>query len=60
VAGYFRDKLIFDVDIDVSSAGKRINLTGYRKSSTSLRRPHGLCFIDDETLVAISMAKFPS
>jgi DNA-binding beta-propeller fold protein YncE len=57
VAGYFRNKLVvFDVDIAVSSAGKRVNLTGFQEiTSTSLKLPHGLSFIDDETLVVANL-----
>ena len=53
VAGYKKNKLVvFDVAIEVSAAGKRVSLQDFIEiTSPSLHAPHGLCFIDDQTLV---------
>ncbi len=53
IAGFARNKiLVVDVEIAVSVAGKRVDLTDcVEVESSSLRGPHGLSFIDDEILV---------
>src|SRR5207237_6946749 len=53
IAGYARNKiLVVDVEITVSAAGKRVDLTDcVEMESSSLHGPHGLSFIDDETLL---------
>lgn len=53
VAGYKKNKLVvFDVAIEVSAAGKRVSLQDFIEiTSPGLHAPHGLCFIDDQTLV---------
>jgi len=53
IAGYARNKiLVVDVEITVSVASKRVDLTDCVEiESSSLHGPHGLSFIDDETLV---------
>jgi hypothetical protein len=53
IAGYAKNKiLVVDVEIVVSVAGKRVDLTDcVEMESSSLHGPHGLSFIDDETLV---------
>src|SRR5512141_435118 len=53
IAGFARNKiLVVEVDITASEACKRVELTDCLEvESSSLRAPHGLSFIDDETLV---------
>ena len=53
IAGYARNRiLVVEVDIVASEAGKSVELTDWLEvESSSLRSPHGLAFIDDETLV---------
>lgn len=53
IAGFARNKLVvLDVDIASSAAGKRVILTDFMEiTSSSLHAPHGLFFIDEETLV---------
>lgn len=53
VAGFARNKLVvFDVEIATSAAGKRVILTDFIEiTSSSLHAPHGLFFIDEETLI---------
>jgi DNA-binding beta-propeller fold protein YncE len=47
--------VLFDVGIDASAGKKRVALTGVAEfSSPSLNYPHGIDFIDDETLVVAS------
>ena len=53
VAGFAKNKLVvFDVEIAASAGGKRVALTDFVEiRSPSLRAPHGLCFIDEATLI---------
>lgn len=54
LAGFAKNKIVvLDVEIDASAAGKAsVRLTdAIEITSSSLHRPHGLFFIDDETLV---------
>src|SRR5436190_16297890 len=53
IAGYAKNKiLVGDVEIAFSAAGKSVDLTGcVEVESPSLHGPHGLSFIDDDTLV---------
>ena len=53
IAGFAKSKLlVLDVDIVASADGKRVILTDFMEiTSPSLLRPHGLFFIDEETLV---------
>jgi hypothetical protein len=53
VASYSRNKLVlFEVRIDASRSSKTIALTDVREfSSAYLRQPHGVQFIDDETII---------
>jgi DNA-binding beta-propeller fold protein YncE len=53
VAGFAKNKLVvLDVEIAVSAAGKGVALTDFMEiRSSSLHAPHGLCFIDDTTLI---------
>ncbi len=54
LAGFAKNKVVIvEVDIDASGAGKpSVSLTDALEiTSSSLRRPHGLFFIDDQTLV---------
>ena len=53
LAGFARNRiLVVDVEIAVSGAGKSVELTGCVEiESSSLHGPHGLAFIDDESLV---------
>jgi len=57
VLGYYRDKIVvFDVEIDASRSRTKVHLTGSQEiTSSSLRRPHGLSFVDDETLVVANL-----
>jgi DNA-binding beta-propeller fold protein YncE len=44
--------LVIDVEIDVAASGKQVALTGFMDiSSPNLRKPHGVSFIDDDTLI---------
>jgi hypothetical protein len=68
IAGYEENKItIFDIHIDISQNEKRISLTDVTQvSSKSFRSPHGLHFIDDETIIVAnrdgdaSIIKLPS
>jgi DNA-binding beta-propeller fold protein YncE len=53
VAGFAKNKLVvFDVEISASASGRKVALTDFMEiRSSSLHAPHGLCFIDDETLI---------
>jgi DNA-binding beta-propeller fold protein YncE len=53
VAGYKKNKLVvFDVAIEVTAAGTRVSIQDFIEiTSPGLHAPHGLCFIDDQTLV---------
>ena len=53
IAGFEKNKLLLiDVEFDFSGGGKRIALTKCIEiTAPNLRKPHGLTFIDDETLV---------
>lgn len=53
VAGYKKNKLVvFDVALEVTAAGTRVSLPDFIEiTSPGLHAPHGLCFIDDQTLV---------
>lgn len=53
VAAFNRSRIaVFDVDIGGSSAAKEVTLTGVVEfTSSCLNYPHGLDFIDDESLV---------
>jgi len=56
VAAFNRSRIaIFDIDIVASSAAKEVTLTGVVEfTSSCLNLPHGLDFIDDESLVVAS------
>ena len=53
VAGFVKNKIaVFDIHIAVSQDGKSITLTDVAEiSSTHFNCPHGLDFIDDETMI---------
>ena len=53
VAGYHRNAIaLFDIEIGASGGGKRVALTDVLEiTSSSFDAPHGLAFIDDDTLV---------
>lgn len=53
VAGFVKNKIaVFDIHIAVSQDGKSITLTDVAEiSSTHFNCPHGLDFIDDETII---------
>ena len=53
VACYGRKRItIFDLDISASDSTRKVILEDYVEiSSSSLRAPHGLIFLDDETLI---------
>jgi DNA-binding beta-propeller fold protein YncE len=56
IVGYKKNKLVvFDVDIAVSSGITTVSLTDVVEvTSASLSAPHGLTFIDDETLIVVN------
>jgi hypothetical protein len=58
VAGFIRDRIaVFDIDIRKAGDDMQVTLTGgVELSSPALSRPHGLDFIDDETLVVANRA----
>ena len=53
VAGFAKNILVvFDVELVASSAGTNVALTDFVEiKSSSLHAPHGLCFIDESTLI---------
>jgi 6-phosphogluconolactonase (cycloisomerase 2 family) len=53
VVGFLRNTLfIFDVDFDLSTSDKSVSLTGLKEiTSSCLKKPHSVFFIDDDTLV---------
>ncbi|MEP7206433.1 MAG: hypothetical protein ABI920_05800 [Casimicrobiaceae bacterium] len=57
-AGFGHNKIIvFDVQLDVVAGGTRVRLTDWvEMKSPSLKRPHGLVFIDEKTLVVANRA----
>ena len=68
VAAFIRHRVaLFDIDIATSAAGPHVTLTGgVELSSPALSSPHGLDFIDDETLIVadrhggVAMFKLPT
>ena len=56
VASFHRNRIVvFDIDIASSSGVTQVALTGgVELSSPALQRPHGLDFIDDDTLIVTS------
>jgi hypothetical protein len=56
VAGFTKNRItVFDVAINVCGGGPRITLTGGAElASPALQQPHGLDFIDDDTLITTS------
>lgn len=56
VASFLRDRIfVFDIDIASSSGSPTVALTGgVALSSPALRWPHGVDFIDDDTLIVTS------
>jgi sugar lactone lactonase YvrE len=56
VAGFLRNRLtVFDVDIASSSGATQVALTGgVVLSSTALQLPHGIAFVDENTLIVTS------
>ena len=56
VASYYRNRIVvFDIDIASSSGATQVALTGgVELLSPALRLPHGLGFIDDNTLIVTS------
>ena len=59
VASFHRNRVVvFDVDVAGSAGAPRVALTGgVELSSPALRWPHGVEFIDDETLVVTSRGR---
>ena len=59
VASFYRDRVVvYDVDIASSSGATRIALTGgVELSSPALQWPHGVDFIDDDTLIVTSRGR---
>ena len=53
VAGFARNRIaIFSIEITASPAGPRVALTAATElSSPALKKPHGLDFIDDKTMI---------
>ena len=58
VAAFTRNRIVvFDIDIATSAARPQVALTGgVELSSPALNSPHGLGFIDDETLIVANRA----
>src|SRR5262245_46475722 len=58
VAGFGRDAIfLMDVLVEVVADSVRLCVTGLAElSSSSLHQPHGLCFLDDSTLVVANRA----
>jgi DNA-binding beta-propeller fold protein YncE len=58
VAAFTRNRIaVFDIDIATSAAGPQVALTGsVELSSPALKNPHGLDFVDDETLIVANRA----
>ena len=58
VAGFGEDRVfLLDVLVDDRPTGVRLHATGITElTSPSLREPHGLCFINDHTLVVANRA----
>src|SRR5207247_10848853 len=56
VASFIRNRIVvFDIDIASSSGATRVALTGgVELSAPALQLPHGLDFIDDDTLIVTS------
>lgn len=68
VAAFIRNRIaVFDIDIASSRGGTQVALTGgVELSSPALQRPHGVDFIDDDTLIVtnrgsgVALFKLPS
>jgi DNA-binding beta-propeller fold protein YncE len=58
VAGFARDRIaVLEVAFESSPTGAQVSVTGVLElSSPALRKPHGLEFIDDETLIVANRA----
>lgn len=58
VAGFVANKIVvFDVDVSVSAVRKHVTLSNpIEITSSSLRQPHGLAFIDDAVIVVANRA----
>lgn len=58
VAGFARDRIaLLEIEFDASAAGVQVTLSGALElSSPALKEPHGLDFIDDETLIVANRA----
>jgi DNA-binding beta-propeller fold protein YncE len=56
VAGFARDRItVFGVEISSSASGSQVALTdSLELSSAALKRPHGVAFIDDDSLIVTS------
>ena len=56
VAGFYRNRIaVFDIELVLCSGAPQIALTGgVELSSPALQRPHGLDFIDEDTLIVTS------
>ena len=52
IAGFTADRIaLFDIAIAESANGRKVVLSGAVEfTAATLRNPHGLCFLDDETL----------
>jgi hypothetical protein len=61
VAGFFKNKVaIFDISVTASGNSKHITLTSaYEISSSHLKLPHGLDFIDDEKIIVANRGGHP-
>ena len=53
IASFSRNRIaVFDIEIATSAAGTQVSLTGgVQLSSPALNAPHGLDFVDDDTLI---------
>jgi hypothetical protein len=59
ICGFTLDRIVLiDVAIEASAGGTQVALTRCTEiTSPSLREPHGLCFLDDETLVVANRSR---
>jgi DNA-binding beta-propeller fold protein YncE len=58
VAGFYSHQVVlFEVELDISGGATRVALTdAVTLSSPSFRKPHGIAFIDEDTLVVANRA----
>jgi hypothetical protein len=61
IAGYTKNKIaVFNIDVDKLNDGRRIMLTdAFELYSDQLNEPHGLDFLDEETVIVTNQAEMP-